>query len=96
MDVHVGELIKKRVSELGLSVSEFARRLHCNRQNVYDIFARRSVDIELLQRISKILQHDFVAELYTQQETPKITLKFTITVEIDNGKYHVTDIQPVI
>ena len=96
MDVHVGELIKKRVSELGLSVSEFARRLHCNRQNVYDIFAHRRVDIELLQRISKILQHDFIAELYTQQETPKITLKFTITVEIDNGKYHVTDIQPVI
>ena len=62
MDVHVGELIKKRVSELGLSVSEFARRLHCNRQNVYDIFARRSVDIELLQRISKILQHDFIAD----------------------------------
>lgn len=96
MDVHVGELIKKRVSELGLSVSEFARRLHCNRQNVYDIFARRSVDIELLQRISKILQHDFIAELYTQQETPKITLKFTITVEIDNGKYRVTEIEPAI
>ena len=96
MDKHVGELIKQQVSASGMSVSEFARRLHCNRQNVYDIFARRSVDIELLQRISKILQHDFIAELYTQQETPKITLKFTITVEIDNGKYHVTDIQPVV
>ena len=96
MDKHVGELIKKRVSESSMSVSEFARRLHCNRQNVYDIFTRRYVDMELLQRISKILQHDFIGELYTQQKTPKITLKFTITVEIDNGEYRVTDIQPAV
>ena len=77
----------------GLSVSEFARRLHCHRQNVYDIFKRQDIDLSLLQRISKVLEHDFVTELYGAKGSKK-TLKFSVTVEIaENGQYKVTDVQ---
>lgn len=41
----------------------FAEQLHCKHTNVYDIFNRRSVDTTLLERISRILEHDFFLDL---------------------------------
>lgn len=63
--LHIG----KRIKEVFVSkpkthtVEWFARELCCNRANIYDIFHRSSIDTQLLQRISIILQHDFFAEL---------------------------------
>lgn len=95
MKVHAGEKVKRYFEASGMSVSEFARRLNCHRQNVYDIFRREVIDVGLLQRISKVLEHDFVTELYGTRQTSKITLKFAITVEIDNGQYKVTSVKPM-
>ena len=95
MDIHAGEKIKEYFAITGLSVSEFARRLHCHRQNVYDIFKRKTIDVTLLQRISKVLEHDFVSEIYGTKQSSKITLKFAVTVEIENGQYEVTDVKPI-
>ena len=93
MKKHAGERVKEVFDASGLSVSEFARRLHCHRQNVYDIFKRQDIDLSLLQRISKVLEHDFVTELYGAKGSEK-TLKFSVTVEIaENGQYKVTDVQ---
>lgn len=93
MSPHAGERIKEIWATSGMSVSEFARRLNCHRQNAYDIFKRRVVDMELLQRISKVLEHDFVSELYGAKGSKK-TLKFSVTVEIaEDGQYKVTDVQ---
>ena len=95
MKIHAGETVKTYFEETGMTVSEFARRLNCHRQNVYDIFKRQNIDLSLLQRISKVLEHDFVTELYGTRQTSKITLKFAITVEIDNGQYKVTSVKPM-
>ena len=93
MKKHAGERVKEVFDASGLSVSEFARRLNCHRQNVYDIFKRQDIDVPLLQRISKVLEHDFVTELYAAKGSKK-TLKFSVTVEIaENGQYTVTDVQ---
>lgn len=93
MKKHAGERVKEVFDASRLSVSEFARRLHCHRQNVYDIFKRQDIDLSLLQRISKVLEHDFVTELYGAKGSKK-TLKFSVTVEIaENGQYKVTDVQ---
>ena len=43
-----------------------ARKLECNRTNVYKIFHRSSIDAALLLRISNILKRDFFEE-YTSQ-----------------------------
>ena len=93
MKVHAGEKVKEYFETSGMSVTEFARRLNCHRQNVYDIFKRRVVDVELLQRISKVLEHDFVSDLYGAKGST-VTLKFSVTVEIaENGQYKVNDVQ---
>lgn len=95
MKIHAGETVKTYFEETGMTVSEFARRLNCHRQNVYDIFKRKTIDVTLLQRISKVLGHDFVSEMYGTKQSSKITLKFAITVEIDNGQYKVTSVKPM-
>lgn len=55
----IGKLIKIELKNQERSVSWFARKLNCDRQNVYNIFQRTTIDSELLLRISVVLQKDF-------------------------------------
>jgi len=57
--IHMGNLIKAELAKQERTISWFARKLYCDRSNVYDIFRRKSIDTELLLRISLILNHDF-------------------------------------
>ena len=57
--VHIGEEIRKELHRQERTISWFARKLFCNRSNVYDIFKRKSIDTDLLMRISNILEYDF-------------------------------------
>ena len=75
--VHIGKLVKSVFDGSGLTVAELARRLHCERTNVYTIFRRRSIDVELLARLSKILDHNFLNDamrLYGLSSTPSVNL----------------------
>jgi predicted transcriptional regulator len=63
-NIHIGKAIKQKVKERGLRVVDFANAIHCNRTNVYDIFSRKSIDVEQLILISKVLEHDFISEIY--------------------------------
>ncbi|MDR2146704.1 MAG: helix-turn-helix domain-containing protein [Tannerella sp.] len=64
--IFIGELINRKLSEHGMSKSEFARRIGCSRGTVYNIFNSKSLDIELLIHISEILGYDFT-EHYRNQ-----------------------------
>ncbi|MBR5475272.1 MAG: XRE family transcriptional regulator [Bacteroidaceae bacterium] len=57
--VHIGEEIRKELHRQERTISWFARKLFCDRSNVYDIFKRKSIDTALLMRISNILEYDF-------------------------------------
>ena len=37
-EIHIGSLIKEKMEERGLSVSDFAHALHYERTNIYKIF----------------------------------------------------------
>ena len=63
---NIGQLIKNELQRQERTVSWFARKLCCDRSNVYKIFKRTTIDTELLLRISQILQHDFF-EVYRKQ-----------------------------
>lgn len=63
--MHIGAYIKE-VFDQGpkiWTVTWFAQQLNCDRRNIYNIFARQSIDTELLVRISKILNHNFFAKI---------------------------------
>ena len=57
--MHIGKLIKKKVTEKGMTVVSFASRLSCTRVNAYKIFSKKSIDTDMLTRISIILEYDF-------------------------------------
>ena len=59
VDIHIGKKIQERMKEEGRSVSWLAKKLNCNRSNIYKIYERANMDIILLSRISRILNYDF-------------------------------------
>ena len=65
MAIHIGQEIKAELRRQGRGPTWLARRLHCDRTNVYSIFKREGVDTILLQRVSAILHRNFFM-LYCQ------------------------------
>jgi transcriptional regulator with XRE-family HTH domain len=62
-ETHYGQAIKRKLEERGMSVAEFARRIYCTRENVYNIFERPSLSTDLLKKASQALDFDFLHEL---------------------------------
>jgi len=65
-NVHIGSEIRRVLQERNMTVTEFAKRICCHRKNVYDIFNRKTLDIDRIITISEILSYDFIHELYTE------------------------------
>lgn len=61
--IHIGRHIQASLRKKNITVTKFAELLHCTRPNVYKIFAKRTIDIELLWHISQVLNHDFFADI---------------------------------
>ena len=61
--LHIGEAIQEVMKKQGNTSTWLAQALCCDRTNVYNIYRRSSLDTLLLRRISKILHHDFFADL---------------------------------
>ena len=61
--IHIGHLVKFVFDESGMTIAEFARRIHHERTSVYAIFERESVDTLLLAEISVVLNHNFLADI---------------------------------
>lgn len=85
-DIHIGELIKAKFASSGLSVAEFARRLHCDRTNIYSIFKRSSIDTKLLVTISEVLEYDFIAEYRGDTSIKTDVSTFSVNIKIDGLK----------
>lgn len=64
--VHIGKKIKEVWKKSRLKGTEFASLINRDRQVIYDIFKRESIDTELLKQISTVLNHDFF-NYYSQQ-----------------------------
>lgn len=67
MAIHIGKEIEAELHRQERGVTWLARKLHCDRTNVYNIFKRQGIDTRLLERISIILNRNFFA-LYCQDE----------------------------
>lgn len=57
--IHIGQLIRIELERQERTPAWLARKINCARPNVYYIFASRSLNTELLLRISQALHHDF-------------------------------------
>lgn len=81
--VHIGEEIRKRVKERGVSITHFAQRIGCTPKTVHALFKRPSIDTMLLRKCSEELTFDFFA-LYSQDLRLRGT---TSRVEEPSAKY---------
>lgn len=63
MGIHIGHLIKTEFDRQGRRAMWLATELNCNRANVYNIFHRDNIDIAMLIKISKVLQHNFFQDI---------------------------------
>lgn len=61
--IHIGHAIKAELQRQERTVSWFARQIPTVRPNVYDIFRRENIDVQLLIRISVVLNHDFLKDI---------------------------------
>lgn len=64
--IAIGSQIEKILREKRISVSEFAEKINTNRNNVYHIFNRKTIDTGLLEKISKVLEYNFFKFYYTE------------------------------
>ena len=62
MEYDFGEAIKKILSEQERSEAWLARKVHCDPGNFNRILKKRSIDIDLLRRISIVLGYNFIKE----------------------------------
>jgi transcriptional regulator with XRE-family HTH domain len=83
MSIHIGNIIKKYLVEKGINKSELARRINTTPQNVYGIIKRKSIDTDLLQKISIELGFNFFIYFI-----PEIS-KGTLVLEEESGEYKV-------
>ncbi len=59
LNMHIGLEIKNKLQEKNISIVSFARQLSYTRANIYKILDKKSIDTDLLLRISIILRYDF-------------------------------------
>jgi hypothetical protein len=57
--VHIGKKIKEVLKSSRIGATEFGEKINKSRTVVYDIFDRDTIDTGLLQKISKVLDHNF-------------------------------------
>ena len=78
MNIKIGDLIKKTLSDRKMKLKDFADELGMARQNIYRIFEKNSIETDLLIKISTVLNHNFFQYLDNQ------------TIGITNGHHPVT------
>ncbi len=65
-DIHIGQLIQQELKHQERTPTWLARKINCERSNIYYIFSQRSINSELLLRLSKALGVNFF-KYYEQQ-----------------------------
>jgi transcriptional regulator with XRE-family HTH domain len=68
MEVHIGEKIAQVFQESGIKITELAKRMNTSQRNLYSIFKRKTITVDMLKEVSKALNYDFF-ELYSTSKS---------------------------
>ena len=70
--MHIGHRIREVLAGQRRSASWLAAEICVTRTHIYKIFDKQTLDIDLLMRLSRALQHDFFADLSSEikKESP--------------------------
>ena len=62
-NIHIGNRIKQELGRQERSIAWLARQVYCDRSNLSRLLQNQYIDMDLLQRISTILNHNFFKEI---------------------------------
>ena len=65
-ELYIGDIIRQKIDESPYSVSQFAREIGRSRDSMYDLFKMKSIDVDLLCKISELLMYNFL-DLYKEE-----------------------------
>ncbi|MCL2289522.1 MAG: helix-turn-helix domain-containing protein [Bacteroidetes bacterium] len=86
-EIHIGKKIQFVFNQSGLAISQFARMLGVHRPRIYNIFESKTIDTDLLCKISDVLHYDFLTEVYLKkrevdnQNPATINIHFQVSSE---------------
>ena len=69
--IHIGEEIRAEVKRQGRTVEWVARRMPCDKSNIYKLFKKESIDVKLLMRFGEVLGRDFF-KMYSERLSGQI------------------------
>ncbi len=86
--IHIGHLIQEKFEERRqcdktLTKASFARQINIHRSTLYLLFNQKSVDIELLIRISKVLNYNFIENVYFNKKNSNKKNRIFVGIEVD-------------
>lgn len=64
-NIHIGQIIEKRVTEGGIEISRICNFLKCSEEELEKMYQAKSLDTEVLLRWCKLLEYDFF-RIYSQ------------------------------
>ena len=64
-EIHIGQMIEKRVAESGMETSRICNFLKCTEEEIQQMYQAKSLDTEIVLKWSKLLEYDFF-RIYTQ------------------------------
>jgi len=72
--IKIGNVIEQQFNESGMTKTAFAQKLGYERNNIYNIFEKESINSELLYNISIVLHFDFF-QIYSHELKKEIVSK---------------------
>lgn len=64
-EIHIGNMIEKRITECRMDLSRICSFMKCSEEEINKMYEAESLDAEVLLRWSKLLEYDFF-RIYTQ------------------------------
>lgn len=66
MNYVIGEAIRKKIQEKGMTFVSFADRFGITDRNLQHFFKKSDISLQQITRASQILDHDFVTEYFNE------------------------------
>lgn len=87
--MHIGKEIKKKAKERRIGPTELGRLINTSKQNVYQIFKKKSIDTDQLEMISKALGFDFFQHynINEHEQNYKVNMEKALVVQEEKIQY---------
>lgn len=87
-ELHMGQLLEKAIRKKGLNITAIARAIGVQRRTMYNWFSTKDLNVEIMQRISKVIVYDFgQPELAPAIVVPDVVEVANDLVTIKNEEY---------